>query len=191
MSTITLNFFTSKINKRKYTDAILEWTFSHFRSKMQIDKILEVNQWTINIFPTYQANYDFGNLSSLNTEIPHGVCKPNDKVIDVFVKDIRNEFVMLQNFMTISHELSHMMLAIYYPDRRSKYRHHDKSWGKKGQEGNFFVTEVHDREKEMVLDRKWIRTISIYRWHFAGRQIGKIYLKCFDITDLTSVIPTK
>lgn len=186
MSTIQLNFFTDKISRRKYTDAILEWTFSHFRSKMQIDKIIQVNKWTINIYPTYMANYSFGDLTSLNYEIPHGVTKPTEMVVDCFVKDINNDFVMLQNFMTISHELAHMMLSIFYPDKRSTYRHNDKSWGKAGEQGNFFVTEVHDREKEMILDKKWIRNIQIYRWNIMGRNIGKFYLKAFDITDLTS-----
>ena len=186
MSTIQLNFLTNKINERKYTDAILEWIFSHFRSKIQVDKIMEVNNWTINIYPTLLASYDFGKIVNLNTQIPHGVCKPTTKTVDCYVKDINNDFVMLQNFMTVSHELAHMMLAIFYPDKRSTYRYNDKSWGKVGQEGNFFVTEVHDREKEMVLEKKWIRTIEVWRWSLAGRNIGKIYLPSFDITDLTS-----
>lgn len=147
---------------------------------------MEVNNWTINVYPTLLASYDFGKIVNLNTQIPHGVCKPTTKTVDCYVKDINNDFVMLQNFMTVSHELAHMMLAIFYPDKRSIFRYNDKSWGKVGVEGNFFVTEVHDREKEMVLEKKWIRTIEVWRWSLFGRNIGKIYLPSFDITDLTS-----
>jgi hypothetical protein len=187
METIQILFFTDNLDQRKYTDAILEFIFSHFRNKKQYDKIVETNKWIVNIFSSKDAKYNFDGVNGvLNYGVPHGITNKNTRTVDVYVPDLSGDYAMIQNFMTISHELSHMMLAIFYPDKREKYRHTSKSWGRKGDIGNFYVTEVHDREYEMAKHSKWIRKISIYKWLFFGKNIGKLELPCFDITDLTS-----
>jgi len=187
METIQILFFTDNIDQRKYTDAILEYLFSHFKGKHQYSKIQELNKWIINIFSSSHAKYNYdGVKGTLNYNIPHGVTNPNAKQVDVYVPDVKGDFALRQNFMTISHELAHCMLSIFYGKKQSVYRHTSKSWGTAGAIGNFYVTEVHDREYEMAQNGTWIRKIKIYRWNKFGHNIGNIELSCFDITDLTS-----
>lgn len=187
MPTVQIEFHTEKIDRKKYEAAILEYLFSHV-NRNDLDKAHKINQWTIKILPVSMIvnNKDFVGISgTLGGGIPHGVTNANTKMCKIFVNDMKGDLILQQNFMTISHELAHMILSIYYPFRRSRYRYDDKSWGKAGAEGNFFTVEVHDREKEMVTKKKWIRIIWVWKRNFLGRGIGKVYLPCFDILDLT------
>lgn len=182
---IKLNFFTKHLDERKYEDAILEYMFSHIRKKEFYPYAVEMNKWTINIRTTDNSDYNFGtvnNNNKLNKGIPHGVTNKNLKTCDIWVSDKRGVYAMLQNFITISHELAHLVLLVFFPTTRSQYRYDDKSWGKAGQTGNFSTTEVHDREQEW---KQWKRTIVIFRWNFLGRNIGRINLLCLELRDLT------
>lgn len=185
VSSISINFFTKNLDKRKYEDAILEYLFSHIRKKQFWKYAEEFNKWTIKIHDTKNADYDFGkvnNNAKLNNGIPHGVTNKNTRVVDVWVSDQSGIYAMLQNFVTIAHELAHLVLIVFFPTTRSQYRHDSKSWGKAGDIGNFSTTEVHDREFEWK-DHK--RIITIFRWNFLGRNIGKINLLCLELRDLT------
>ena len=181
---ITLNFFTKHLDERKYTDAILEYMFSHIRKRELYPYAVEMNKWTINIYPTTQADYNFGNVNDnakLNHNIPHGLTNKVTKTVDVWISDKNGIYAMLQNFVTISHELAHLVLIVFFPTTRSIYRHDDKSWGKAGNSGNFSTIEVHDREKEW---KDWKRIVSIFRWNWFGRNIGRIRLPCLELRDL-------
>lgn len=181
---IKLHFFTDNLDDRKYTDAILEYMFSHIRKKELYPFAVEMNKWTINIFPTKVSDYNFGvvnNNAKLNTGVPHGLTNKGTKTVDVWVSDKDGVYAMLQNFVTISHELAHLVMIVFFPTTRSQYRHDDKSYGKKGQMGNFSTTEVHDREKEW---KDWKRYVSIFRWNLFGRNIGRIRLPCLELRDL-------
>jgi hypothetical protein len=181
---IKLHFFTDNLDDRKYTDAILEYMFSHIRKKELYPFAVEMNKWTINIFPTKVSDYNFGvvnNNAKLNTGVPHGLTNKGTKTVDVWVSDKDGVYAMLQNFVTISHELAHLVMIVFFPTTRSQYRHDDKSWGKKGQMGNFSTTEVHDREKEW---KDWKRYVTIFRWNLFGRNIGRIRLPCLELRDL-------
>jgi hypothetical protein len=182
---IKIHFFTEHLDERKYTDAILEYMFSHIRKKELYPYAVEFNKWTINIFPTRLSDYDFGEVNNngrLNSNIPHGVTNKNLKTCDIWVSDNKGVYAMLQNFVTISHELAHLVLVVFFPTTRSIYRHQDKSWGKAGATGNLSTTEVHDREHEW---KKWKRYVSIFRWNLFGRNIGRIRLPCLELRDLT------
>lgn len=181
---IKLHFFTDNLDDRKYTDAILEYMFSHIRKKELYPFAVEMNKWTINIFPTKVSDYNFGvvnNNAKLNTGVPHGLTNKGTKTVDVWVSDKDGVYAMLQNFVTISHELAHLVMIVFFPTTRSQYRHDDKSYGKKGQMGNFSTTEVHDREKEW---KDWKRYVTIFRWNLFGRNIGRIRLPCLELRDL-------
>ena len=184
VDSINIHFFTEFLDERKYTDAILEYMFGHIRKKELYTYAVEMNQWTINIFPTRLSDYDFGEVNDngrLNSNIPHGVTNKNTKTCDIWVSDKIGVYAMLQNFVTISHELAHLVLIVFFPTTRSQYRHDDKSYGKKGSMGNFSTTEVHDREKEW---NDWKRYVTIFRWNFLGRNIGRIRLPCLELRDL-------
>jgi hypothetical protein len=186
-NSISINFFTKHLDERKYTDAILEYMFSHIRKKELYPFAVEMNEWTINIRPTTTSDYDFGNVNNdgkLNRGIPHGLTNKGTKVVDVWVSDGRGIYSMLQNFITISHELAHLVLIVFFPTSRSMYRHQDKSWGKAGAIGNFSTTEVHDREHESEFDT-FRRFITIFKWNIFGRNIGRIRLPCLELRDLT------
>jgi hypothetical protein len=181
---IKLHFFTDNLDDRKYTDAILEYMFGHIRKKELYPFAVEMNKWTINIFPTKVSDYNFGvvnNNAKLNTGVPHGLTNKGTKTVDVWVSDKDGVYAMLQNFVTISHELAHLVMIVFFPTTRSQYRHDDKSYGKKGQMGNFSTTEVHDREKEW---KDWKRYVTIFRWNLFGRNIGRIRLPCLELRDL-------
>ena len=74
--------------------------------------------------------------------MPHGVT--GDNVVDCYVTDESNRMYYLQNMMVICHELSHMILKLYYPDSRGMLDH-DDTWGKAGDVRNYF-TAWHERE---------------------------------------------
>ena len=75
----------------------------------------------------------------------------------------------------IIHELAHMILMVYYPNKIVKMRHNDFH-GRAGDNRKFFSSEVHDRVTEGN-----IRTITypISRWRRI-RYVG------VDISDITN-----
>ena len=104
--------------------------------------------------------------------MPHGVT--GDNVIECYVSDENNRMYYLQNMMVICHELSHMILKIYYPQIRGTLTH-DDTWGKTGEERNFFSTEIHNRVYEG-------RTRKFTTWHDSN----EYYFYGVDIDDITN-----
>ena len=104
--------------------------------------------------------------------MPHGVT--GDKVIQCYATDENNRMYYLQNMMVICHELSHMILKIYYPNLRGTLTHNDL-WGKAGEERNFFSTEIHNRVYEG-------KTKRFSTWH----NNSEYYFYGVDIDDLTN-----
>ena len=75
----------------------------------------------------------------------------------------------------ICHELAHMILMVYFPDKITTMRHNDLH-GRAGDKRKFFSSEVHDRQAEgrtKIFKRKISRFKTI---PFIG----------IDISDLTN-----
>ncbi|MBI5697108.1 MAG: hypothetical protein HZC29_01095 [Thaumarchaeota archaeon] len=185
MPTINIEFYTEKINRKLCQAGILEFLFSHV-NRDDIGKANLINQWTIKIYPVSEKanDADWKNINGkISGNIPYGITDVEHKVCKIWVNDSPNDLIFLQNFMTISHELSHVLLSIFYPNKKGVYRHDDKSWGRKGKTAHFYTTEVHDREYEMSHEHKWIRRLIV---HFETKNKIKSYsFPCFDLTDLT------
>ena len=82
----------------------------------------------------------------LSATMPHGITGWQE--VNVFIKDSNGYgLIVLQNASVITHELAHMILMVYYPDRIVKMRHNDFH-GKAGDSRKFFSSEVHDRVAE-------------------------------------------
>jgi len=185
MPTIQIQFETEKLDKNLLESLILEYLFSHV-NRDDLDKATKLNLWTVKILPVSMIVNDKdwkGVNGKVSGGIPHGVTDVEHKVCKIWVNDIKNDLIVLQNFMTISHELAHLLLSIFYPNKLGTYRYDDKSWGRAGKQAKFFVTEVHDREHEMSVEGKWIRRIIIHKNSFL--RIKSWSVPCFDITDLT------
>lgn len=177
MSTINITFTTQNIDKKLYEKAILNYLTGHFYHA-DFDKYVEMNQWTIEVKPVEDAPTTGleGGTGTLNFGIPHGVT--GQRIVKVYVNDRDGDLFFLQNFRTISHELAHMLLIIFYPDHRAKRRHPD-FWAKAGDEANFYTTEVHDREFEGR-----VRTMHVWKTLNNGGKT-RLPLSVLDIIDLT------
>ena len=112
----------------------------------------------------------------MSKEIPHGVT--GDNVIECYVTDEINIMYYLQNLMVICHELSHMILKIYYPQIRGTLSYND-TWGKAGEERNFFSTEIHNRVYEG-------RTRKLKTWH-KNKEFSFYGVDIADLTNLRNV----
>ena len=170
-------FQTKNIDTKLYERAILGYITGHFYHA-DYDKFVEMNRWTITIKPVEDApRSDLeGGTGTLNFGIPHGVT--GQRVVTIYVNDKAGDMFFLQNFRTISHELAHMVLMIFYPKHRSRRRHPD-FWAEAGDEANFYTTEVHDREFEGK-----IRTMYVWKLLPNGSKT-RMPLSVLDILDLT------
>ena len=177
MSSIKITFSTKNINTKLYEKAILTYLTEHFHHT-DYSKYIEMNQWKIEIKPVESAvESDFeGGTGMLNFGIPHGVT--GQRIVTVYVNDKNGDLFFLQNFRTISHELAHMLLIIFYPRHRARRRYPD-FWASAGDEANFYTTEVHDREFEGR-----VRTMYIWKELANGTKI-RLPLSVLDINDLT------
>ena len=112
-------------------------------------RYMEQDKWIIEIKSTSQYDAEYYNNSSraeeLDFSIPHGVTGKG--TIKCYITDVNNNLVLLQNMAVICHELAHMVLQVYYPDKMVKMRN-DDFLGKAGDSRKFFSSEVHDRLAE-------------------------------------------
>ena len=134
-------------------------------------------KWKIEIKATTEYDSGFYTADSraeeLDFNIPHGVTGRGDLIC--YITNSDNNLVLLQNMSVICHELAHMILMVYYPDKIVKMRYNDFH-GKSGDSRKFFSSEVHDRVAEGR-----VRTITypLNRWRKL-RYVG------VDIKDITN-----
>jgi hypothetical protein len=93
----------------------------------------------------FDSSFYHGSSDSLDYSIPHGVTGLGE--ITCYLTDSTNSLIRLQNMSVICHELAHMILMIYYPDKITQQRYND-FYGKAGTDRKFFSSEVHDRAAE-------------------------------------------
>jgi len=172
-SIMEINFTTKYVDKKLYQKSMLTYIYDHYLYS-DYEKYEIQNKWVINIRPLSEFDWEFydKSIKNLSTNMPHGVT--GDNVIECFVNDEPNIMYYLQNMMVICHELSHMILKIYYPRIRGVINQND-TWGKAGDERNFFSTEVHNRVFEG-------RTRKLNTYH--NRR--KFVFYGVDISDLTN-----
>lgn len=170
-----INFTTKNIDKKLYSKGILNYIYEHYNYK-DYSRLMTQDQWEIKVSPVSESIPDFyleSERTNLSNRIPHGVT--GDKEIIVYVLDVDNPMIMLQNFSAIYHECAHMVLKIYYPKLQVQQRTND-FYGKKGQFRKMFSSEVHDRSVEGKF--RQIRFFKNYH--------TKITLIALDILDLTN-----
>ena len=166
----------TEIDKKLYQKMIYNYIYEHYYYK-DYEKLQKQDRWKIEIKAT--SEYDTSFYSSdpraeeLDFSIPHGVTGNGDLIC--YITNSGNNLVMLQNMSVIIHELAHMILMVYYPNKIVKMRHNDFH-GRAGDNRKFFSSEVHDRVTEGN-----IRTITypISRWR-------KIRYVGVDISDITN-----
>ena len=170
-----INFTTKNIDKKLYSKGILNYIYEHYNYK-DYSRLMKQDQWEITVSPVSESIPDFyleSERTNLSNRIPHGVT--GEKVVFVYVLDIDNSMITLQNFSAIFHECAHMILKIYYPELQVQQRTND-FYGKKGQFRKMFSSEVHDRSVEGKF--RQIRFFKNYH--------TKITLIALDISDLTN-----
>ena len=170
-----INFTTKNIDKKLYSKGILNYIYEHYNYK-DYSRLMKQDKWEITISPvseSYEEFYSKDEHSLLSNRIPHGVT--GDKEIIVYVLDVDNPMIMLQNFSAIFHECCHMILKIYYPNLQVQQRHND-FYTKQGTFRKMFSSEVHDRSIEGKF-----RQIKFYKNYHS-----RITLICLDILDLTN-----
>ena len=168
-----INFTTEKIDKKLYEKSILTYIYDHYLFN-DYKKIMEQDKWQINVrtLADFKWNFYDKNIKNLSKKMPHGVT--GDNIIECYVTDENNRMYYLQNMMVICHELSHMILKIYYPQIRGTLTY-DDTWGKAGDERNFFSTEIHNRVYEG-------KTRKLTTWHNGSA----FFFYGVDIDDLTN-----
>lgn len=167
---------TYNIDKSLYEKLILGYIYDHYHYK-DYKKYQIQDNWTITIKRVQDFDRGFYSLSGktddLDYSIPHGVT--GQRTVICYITDSDNPLILLQNMTVICHELAHMILMVYYPDKITLQRY-DDFYGKTGTQRKFFSSEVHDRLAEGK-----IRTLS--------RRLGfrkTIRYVGVDITDITN-----
>jgi hypothetical protein len=140
---LKINFTTYNIEKKLYQKSILNFIYDHYYFK-DYPRILEQDKWIINIrtLTDFKRNFYEKEIKNLSPNMPHGMT--GQHVVECYVSDETNRMYYLQNMMVICHELSHMILKVYYPQVEGTLEH-DDFWGKAGDKRNFFSTEIHNR----------------------------------------------
>jgi hypothetical protein len=144
---LEIKFTTKNVDTKLYEKLILQYIYEHYYYKDYKRYMLQ-DKWVIEIKPTTDYNGSYSNdprFEELDFSIPHGITGRGNIVC--YVTDSNNSLIMLQNMSVICHELAHMILQIYYPDKIVKMRHNDFH-GKAGDSRKFFSSEVHDRVAE-------------------------------------------
>ena len=176
MIIMNIELTTKRIDTRLYERLILYYIYEHYHYE-DFKRLMLQDKWEIVIKPT--SDYDPAFYSNdpraeeLDFSIPHGVTM-KEKII-CFISDNPNSLYTTQNMNVICHELAHMILMVYYPDKIVKMRHNDFH-GRAGDSRKFFSSEVHDRATE---GRTKIFKLKVTRWKrlpFIG----------IDISDLTN-----
>jgi hypothetical protein len=143
---LKINFTTNNIDQKLYEKSALTYIYDHYLFD-DYSRIMQQDKWEINVrkLTDFQWNFYDKEIKNLSKGIPHGVT--GDNVIQCYVNDENNRMYYMQNMMVICHELSHMILKIYYPKERGILLY-DDVWGRAGDERNFFSTEIHNRVHE-------------------------------------------
>ena len=142
-----INFETKNLSVSLYQRMILHFIYEHYHHKDYV-RYQEQDKWKINIVSTKDFDRSFYSgvpNDQLDYSIPHGVTGQGHIVC--YVTDNDNPLIMLQNMSVICHELAHMILMVYYPDKLTTQKY-DDFYGKAGDQRKFFSSEVHDRVVE-------------------------------------------
>ena len=167
-----INFTTETIDRKLYEKSILTYIYDHYLYN-DYRRLVEQDKWEINVRTLKDFNWNFydKNIKNLSKKMPHGVT--GDYTVDCYVSDETNRMYYLQNMMVICHELSHMLLKIYYPDTKGTLEK-DDTYGKAGSVRNFFSTEIHNRVEQG-------KTRKFTTWHER-----EYYFYGIDIDDITN-----
>ena len=168
---------------RVYEEGIIEYLFGSIYYK-DTTKINEANRWTVELRHTSESDLTaFRALTTerLNQGIPHGITIATDKRVICFIPSGSGDLRIIESLQVIYHELAHMLLFLYYKNKRASRRHNDKN-ARAGSDGAFMTTEVHDR----VFERR-LRNVTFYREVIQGgkRKRAKFVTRGIDITDIT------
>ena len=166
---------TEHIDKPLYEKLILGYIYDHYHYK-DYAKYMKQDKWKITLKRVQDFDKSFYTgvpNDQLDYSIPHGVT--GQGTVICYITDSSNPLILLQNMTVICHELAHMILMIYYPDKLTLQRY-DDFYGKTGTQRKFFSSEVHDRLAEGK-----VRTLSRrLGWRKTIRYVG------VDITDITN-----
>ena len=175
LQSMKIIFTTKNIDRKLYEKLILKYIYDHYYYK-DYKRYMEQDKWEIEIKPTTDYGGFYSNdprAEELDFSIPHGVTGRGNIVC--YVTDHKNNLITLQNMSVVCHELAHMVLQIYYPDKVVQMRHNDFH-GRAGDMRKFFSCEVHDRATEGKI-KQFKYPISRWRkFSFIG----------IDITDITN-----
>ena len=175
LTNMIIKFETDKIDEKLYEKAILHYIYEHYYYK-DYARIMAQDQWKITIASTKEFDRMFYSgvpNDRLDYDIPHGVTGKGD--ILCYITDSTNPLIFLQNMTVICHELAHMILQIYYPDKLTTQRY-DDFYGKAGDQRKFFSSEIHDRLAEGM----------IKQYEVPSRIRRKLKYIGIDISDLTN-----
>ena len=170
-----INFTTENIDEKQYEKLILHYIYEHYHYT-DFKRLMLQDNWKIIIKSVDESNVNFYSKYEkqfLSNRIPHGVTGKNE--IIVYVLDVNNSMITLQNFTAIYHECAHMILKIYYKNKRVTQRH-DDFYSKKGNKRNLFSSEIHDRS----IEGKFRQVKNKINFRSSINLIG------IDITDLTN-----
>ena len=136
---------------------------------------MEQDKWIINIKRTDEYDPNFYSRdprsAELDFSIPHGITGKG--TITCYITDMKNNMITMQNMTVICHELAHMILMIYYPDKVVDMRYNDFH-GKAGDPRKFFSCEVHDRVTEGRVKQFAYKLSRFKRFRFIGIDIEDI-----------------
>lgn len=172
-----IEFQTDNIDERLYEKSILKYIYDHYNHK-DYARYVAQDKWKITIASTKEFDRGFYHSTpndQLDYDIPHGVT--GQGTVLCYITDSTNPFVYLQNMSVICHELAHMILMVYYPNKLTTQKY-DDYYGKAGDQRKFFSSEVHDRVAEGRV--KQFKGFTRFR-RGSGRDFVGV-----DITDITN-----
>jgi hypothetical protein len=171
---VEINFTTEKVDKKLYEKLILKYIYDHYHYT-DYERYQEQDKWVINIKKTNDYDHQFYSsdprAQDLDFSIPHGVTGLGE--ITCYITDSPNNLITMQNMTVICHELAHMILMIYFPQKIVKMRNNDFH-GKAGDSRKFFSCEVHDRVTEGRVKQFKYKLSRFKRFTFIGVDIEDI-----------------
>ncbi len=170
-----IDFQINNIDEKLYERSILHYIYEHYNHK-DYGRYVQQDKWKITIASTKEFDRSFYTPvpnDQLDYDIPHGVTGQGTVVC--YITDSNNPLIYLQNMSVICHELAHMILMVYYPDKLTTQKY-DDFYGKAGDQRKFFSSEVHDRVAEG----------RVKQFTLASRFRRKTRFTGVDITDITN-----
>lgn len=168
-----IKFETNNIDEKLYEKVILHYIFEHYYYK-DYNRIMAQDTWKITIASTKEFDRSFygdTNNDKLDYGIPHGVTGRGEVLC--YITDSKNPLIFLQNMSVICHELAHMILMIYYPNKLATQKY-DDFYGKAGDQRKFFSCEVHDRAAEGKVKKYTLPTKFRKKINYVGIDISDI-----------------